>query len=92
MATEDIASAFSWLHDIGAKRPMAPAGMQILVLGKWHAGHYPITCTRIPRKRVWIDDDEWHWMPAHDEWHLFGIPVAPLTRADIERILPQLAN
>jgi hypothetical protein len=54
---------------------MSSTSVDVLVLGSWHDGFYPIE---------WRVDKQ----DASEEWRLFGIPTAaPLDREDCERIL-----
>ena len=65
-----------FLKKLGAVRPMAPAGVDVLVLGKFNKGHYPIRWTKAPYQRY------------QDEWLVFGVEAKePLTEEDCKRIL-----
>lgn len=74
-----ISETTEWLRELGAVRPMSPAGTYSLSLGKWHAGFYPILYEselRHPR------------MGSPPKWYIYGIETArPLTRKECERIL-----
>ena len=88
-------STSKWLRAIGAVRPMAVASDEVLVLGAWCQGQYPIKWTRFYDR---ITRDFSGKRMNHDPielWHVFGHRLAPgtnLTQADCERILSQLAS
>lgn len=68
-----------WLRELGAVRPMSPAGITSLSLGNWHAGFYPILYESERRNSR---------MDSPPKWYVHGIETArPLTREDCERIL-----
>jgi hypothetical protein len=78
-----------WLRDIGAVRPMTPAGEECLVLGKWTNGQYPIMWRRY-RDEISRDfnGNPFPQRQLVQEWRIFGIPTRlDLTREDCERIL-----
>ena len=65
-----------FLKKLGAVRPMAAAGVDVLVLGKFHKGHYPIQWTKAFYERY------------QDEWLVFWVETKePLTEEDYKRIL-----
>ena len=69
-------STADFLRALGATRPMAPAGENVLVLGKWKDGQHPIQ---------WRKD-----LHGNGEtWWLFGIECK-LTHDDVSRILAHL--
>ena len=69
-----------FLTKLGAVRPMAPAGVDVLVLGKFHEEHYPIRWTKADYQRY------------QDEWLVFGIEVKePLTEEDCKRIMSAIS-
>jgi hypothetical protein len=77
-----------WLRELGAVRPMAPAGYEVLVLGEWHDGHYPIQWTRY--RDTWTRD--FNGKPMHrdliEQWRIFGfLTHEAVTKEDCERIL-----
>jgi hypothetical protein len=78
----------AWLRELGAVRPMAPAGSHVLVLGTWRDGHYPIEWTQY--RDTWTRDINGQAMVKMliERWSIFGVLTAqPLTREDCERIL-----
>jgi hypothetical protein len=77
-----------WLRELGAARPMAPAGREVLVLGQLSDGFYPIEWTRY--RDTWTRDINGQRMVKDliERWSVFGVPTSqPLTREDCERIL-----
>ena len=71
----------TWLEELGAVRPMAPAGSEVLVLGPWHAGYYAIHWTRYRDRNGTVQE----------LWDVFGLRVdCELTRDDCRRILSAL--
>lgn len=73
-----------WLRELGAVRPMAPVGHEVLVLGKWHEGYYPIEWTR-----CWAKQGQ----GFVEQWRIFGfLTHETVTREDCERILRSLAK
>jgi hypothetical protein len=73
-----------WLRELGAVRPMAPAGHHVLVLGQWREGHYPVTWQRIDQQR----DAEGQRLPSYSKWWILGVETAEqLDRETVERIL-----
>jgi hypothetical protein len=94
MTTPEVkppASTRSWLEEMGATRPMAPASDEVLVLGEWHEGFYPIQWMSY-RDLISRDFNGRLFNPKPMErWELFGVPVMiALTQHDCERILRQL--
>lgn len=81
-------STYHWLRELGAVRPMAPADETVLVLGKWHGGHYPIEWTK--RQTMERDEQGRRLRGFVESWRVFGIPAAPLTKADAGRIIAHL--
>lgn len=76
LMTKTKTSPRDFLTKLGAVRPMAPAGVDVLVLGDFHEGHYPIKWTKAAYQRY------------QDEWLVFGIETKePLTEEDCKRIL-----
>ncbi|NEZ63015.1 hypothetical protein D0962_09510 [Leptolyngbyaceae cyanobacterium CCMR0082] len=74
--TKTKTSPRDFLKKLGAVRPMAPAGVDVLVLGKFHEGYYPIRWTKAAYQRY------------QDEWLVFGVAAKdPLTEEDCKRIL-----
>lgn len=69
-------SPATWLRELGAIRPPAATGTTSLVIGTFCDGYYPILYER-------TRDMEWWW--------LFGIPVPPLERHQVERIVGHLS-
>lgn len=80
---------YEWMKELGAVRPMAPAGVTILVLGEWADGFYPISYTRMPKYKLW-NGQSFDIMPEEDKWELFGFRVFDVTRKDVERIMRAL--
>lgn len=82
-----------WLREMGAKRPMAVASEEVLVLGKWRAGHYPIQWRRY--RDTLSRDFNGKLMNSEpiESWELFGFSVQqPLTKEDCERILESIGQ
>ena len=76
-ATEDLKPS-QWLRMMGAVRPMATGHEQVLVVGKWHMGVYPIQWTFNMRTK-------------EERWHVFGVPLArPLTHHEAAVIVSAL--
>ena len=78
----------TWLRELGAVRPMALATCDVLVLGAWREGFYPIEWTRY--RDTWTRDISGQRMVKDlvEKWQVFGVPTSmPLTREDCERIL-----
>jgi hypothetical protein len=78
----------TWLRELGAVRPMAPAGSHVLVLGEWHEGHYPIEWTQ--HRDTWTRDLSGQLMNKEliEQWRIFGfLTHETVTREDCERIL-----
>jgi len=78
----------TWLRELGAVRPMAPASCEVLVLGPLFDGHYPIEWTRY--RDTWTRDINGQRMVKDlvEQWQVFGVQTSmPLTREDCERIL-----
>ena len=68
-------NTYTWLKELGAVRPMAPVGDEILALGKFYKGFYPITWNREKKTKI-------------ENWYVFGfLTVDPLTREDCQRII-----
>lgn len=61
-------STYAMLRRLGAKRPMAPAGTTVLVLGEWKDGAYPV---------------DWEIRKGVETWHMNGKPSSPLTEDEI---------
>lgn len=80
-----------WLYELGATRPMAPAGETVLVLGEQYEGVYPISfkAYRLP---VSVNADGSRVYADFHDWHVFGVPVEGnhMTREQCERILSAL--
>jgi hypothetical protein len=79
-----------WLKDLGAFRPMAPCSSEVLVLGKFHDGYYPIEWSRTLLD--YRDKTGKRYMPTPiEEWRVFGVLTRePLTEKDCKRILNAL--
>jgi len=90
-----IVSTSQWLKEMGAVRPMAVASDEVLVLGAWHRGHYPILWQNV-HDLISRDINGRRMNPKPmEEWHLFGVRVAPgtqITQDDCERILSQVRS
>ena len=88
-------STSAWLRAMGAVRPMAVASEEVLVLGEWCQGQYPITWTRYyDRISRDFNGNLFNREPI-EMWCLFGhqmIIGSKLTQADCERILSQLRS
>ena len=93
MKTIEIKTTSDWLKALGAKRPMAPACDQILVLGDWVAGFYPIE---------WMVAYDWisrdfngnlmNPLPM-EQWRVFGHETKyPLTEDDCKWILANVGK
>ena len=79
---------YAWLRELGAVRPMAPARDQVLALGAWVEGHYPIQWREIVGQRLWDEAEQRYRIASlQEEWRLFGVPCAPLDRETCERII-----
>lgn len=77
-----------WLRELGAIRPMAPASDEVLVLGKWRDGHYPIQWQYHRARSQRNYNEPSTVVAASESWSLFGFMVlSDLTKADCERIL-----
>ena len=84
----DNQNTATWLRELGAVRPMASAGLEVLVLGSLRDGHYPIEWTRY--RDTWTRDINGQCMVKDpvERWQVFGVQASiPLTREDCERIL-----
>lgn len=86
-------STSQWLRAMGAIRPMSVASDQVLVLGKWCDGFYPIQWSmhydRLSRD---FNGVLLHCDPI-ETWSIFGLRVAcgvVVTQADCKRILEQI--
>lgn len=81
-----------WLHQLGAVRPpMAPVSVEILVLGRFHEGYYPITWTCFVDEISRDINGNLMLPQPQEQWMLFGVAIhGQLTRGDCERILEQL--
>ena len=78
----------TWLRELGATRPMATASEDVLVLGEWHEGVYPITWRRHHDRQTRDSEGNLRFRETMESWFLFGkAVVGELTRADCERIL-----
>ena len=67
---------------------MAVASEEVLVLGNWHDGNYPITWKRHYDRQTRDSEGNLRYREAMESWYLFGKAiVGELTRADCERIL-----
>lgn len=78
----------TWLRELGATRPMAVASEEVLVLGKWHEGHYPVQWRRHYDRQTRDAEGNLRYLEAMESWWLFGkLLVGELTKADCERIL-----
>lgn len=68
---------------------MAPAGREVLVLGEWREGFYPIMWQRVPATKSWDHvAGEYITQSASDIWWVHGRMVMDdLTREDCEQIL-----
>lgn len=86
-------STSKWLKAMGAVRPMAVASDQVLVLGEWSQGHYPIQWKRFyDRITSGFDGKPVNRDPI-ELWYLFGHQLSigtKLTQDDCERILAQI--
>lgn len=69
-----MASTREMLIELGAVRPMAPESHEVLALGEFGSGCYPI---------LW----ERHRAYSPERWLLFGVPCDPLNREDCLRVL-----
>lgn len=86
-----VVSTAVWLRELGAVRPMAVASDEVLVLGKWCDGHYPIMWKRY--RDMLSRDFNGNLMNRDpiENWYVFGVMVhGQMTRAECERILGQL--
>lgn len=83
-----VVSTSQWLRELGAIRPMAPAGHEVLVLGAWKEGFYPIEWTRCVD--TWTRDfngKRIHKEPI-EQWRIFGfLTHEAVTKEDCQRIL-----
>ena len=85
---QSAVSTSQWLRKLGAVRPMAPAGREVLVLGKWKEGFYPIEWTRFSGE--WTRDFNGNRMRKEpiEQWRIFGfLTHETVTKEDCERIL-----
>ena len=81
-------STYDWLKELGAVRPMAPAADQVLVLGKWNEGFYPIEWQL--HTDSFMRDVSGHRINFEpvEQWRIFGfLTHDTVTREDCERIL-----
>ena len=80
----------TWLRELGAKRPMVVASEEVLVLGKWYDGHYPIMWKRYyDRLSRDFNGNLMNHEPI-ESWYVFGVMVnGEMSRQDCERILSQ---
>lgn len=86
-----VVSTTAWLRELGAVRPMAPAADEVLVIGKWHEGHYPIMWRRYRDKLSRDFNGNLMNREPIENWYVFGVMVhGQMTRAECERILRQL--
>lgn len=81
-------STATWLKELGAVRPMSPAGLQTLVLGEWSEGFYPIEwVSYIDNFTRDFNGKRMHKKPI-ERWRIFGfLTHEKVTREDCERIL-----
>lgn len=88
LRVQSVVSTSQWLRELGAVRPMAPAGREVLVLGTWKEGFYPIEWTRYVD--TWTRDfngKRMHKEPI-EQWRIFGfLTHETVTKEDCERIL-----
>lgn len=68
-------STYAMLRRLGAKRPMAPAGRIVLVLGEWKDYSYPV---------------DWEIRKGVEIWHQNGKPSSPLSEDEIRAILREV--
>lgn len=85
-------STYKWLEELGAVRPMAPAGQTVLVLGKWTNGHYPIEWCRYENRIMRDINGKPFPSEPIEKWRLFGIRCSPLNREDCEQILDSIGQ
>lgn len=84
-------SASKWLREMGAVRPMAPAANEVLVLGRWRDGHYPIEWQRYYDKLSRDMAGNLTTREPIEQWRIFGVLVCEqMTKTDCERILRQV--
>ena len=73
-------STSEWMRAMGAVRPMGPASHEVLVLGTWHRGHFPIMC-------ICGQDGK------PDKWWLFGVRTAePVAQHAAVRIMSAIES
>lgn len=81
-------STASWLRELGAIRPMASAGDEVLVLGQWHDGLYPIEWRRFRDTITRDASGNLVNREPIEQWRIFGfLTHDTVTQADCERIL-----
>jgi hypothetical protein len=85
---EKLASTSHWLRELGAVRPMAAVGDEVLVLGPWTEGFHLIEWRRSVGNFV-LDSDGWRInMDPIEQWRIFGLPTSvAMTKEDCQRIL-----
>jgi hypothetical protein len=81
-------STSKWLRELGAIRPMAPTGLETLVLGEHSEGIYPIEwVSYIDNFTRDFNGKRMHKEPI-ERWRIFGfLTHEKVTREDCERIL-----
>jgi hypothetical protein len=94
MAKDDPCCGTSeWLRELDAVRPMSTASDEVLVLGKFHNGHYPIKWVRFYDRITRDFNGRLMNKQPIESWYLFGIQVTVgLDRTDVERILNHIQS
>lgn len=83
-----MSSTSKWLRELGAVRPMAPAGETVLVLGKWSEGFYPIQWTQFHDTTTRDFNGRLMNREPIEQWRILGfLTHQAVTKEDCERIL-----
>lgn len=83
-----MSETYKWLRELGAVRPMAVVGDEVLVLGQWSNGFYPIQWRRYVDRMTRDALGKRMNKEPIEEWNIFGISVnGQLTREDCLRVL-----
>lgn len=86
------ANTSEWLRELGAVRPMSPAADEVLCLGEWFDGYYPIEWFRIRNHSTDIYGNR-TGDRFIERWRIFGVNVqGSVSRSQCERILKQLKD
>ena len=88
-----MSDTVTWLRELGAVRPMATAAENVLVLGKFRDGFYPIEyCEYFDKLSRDIDGNLMFKSPMQ-RWLVFGVETyRVMNRDECERILKATGN